>query len=146
MNILSRILGTDKALNSVISGVSKGLDKLAYTKQEKAEHALKDRAEARAMVVKWMESTQGQNLARRVIALAITSIWILQYIISMLLHLIAVWVDNYKLQESADVIGSYAENMNGAMMLILAFYFAAPHMGQIVTGALNKFGQTNKKI
>ena len=146
MNILSRILGTDKALNSVIKGVSKGLDKLAYTDQEKEEHALKDRAEARAMVVKWMESTQGQNLARRVIALAITSIWILQYIISMLLHLIAVWVDNYKLQESADVIGSYAENMNGAMMLILAFYFAAPHMGQIVTGALNKFGQTNKKI
>jgi hypothetical protein len=29
--------------------------------------------------------------------------------------------------------------MKGAVMLILAFYFATPHMGSIVQGALDKF-------
>ena len=63
------------------------------------------------------------------------------YVAVMIGSIIAVWVENTEgWHESAQIIGDYAEQMNGAMMLILAFYFAAPHMGSIVKGALDKFG------
>jgi len=93
-----------------------------------------------------MESTtKGQNIARRLLALVITGVWLTQYIASLLLDLAAVWIeDSTRITESSLVIGQRAESMNGAMMLILAFYFAAPHMGKIVDGALNKFGGAAK--
>ena len=47
--------------------------------------------------------------------------------------------------ESARVLESNADMMSGAVMLILAFYFAAPHMDKIVEGALNKFGGNKEK-
>jgi len=31
--------------------------------------------------------------------------------------------------------------MTGAVMLILSFYFAAPYMGDVVKGALDRFGK-----
>lgn len=145
MNIFSstigKIFGTDKAIASVIDNVSSGLDKLVYTNQEKADEHAKDVTEARNMIIRWMESTQGQNLARRLIALVIVFTWLLMYLSMMGLSLTGVWVESpVKFIESAKVIGNYAENMNGAVMLILAFYFAAPHMSSVVNAALNKFG------
>lgn len=119
------------------------MDSLVYTEEEKATLAAKDRSEARSMVIRWMEATQGQNLARRFIALMITVIWLIQYLVAMILGIVSVWVDDSeKLNNSATLIGEYAESMNGAMMLILAFYFAAPHMGSIIGEALTKFGKT----
>jgi len=95
--------------------------------------------------VKWMSTTKGQNIARRLLALIITSVWLLQYIASMALDLATVWVeDSIKITESSLIIGQRAESMNGAMMLILAFYFAAPHMSKIVGGALTKFGDKKR--
>jgi len=143
VNFIGKLFGTEKALNTVISSVKNGLDSLVYTEEEKATLAAKDRSEARSMVIRWMEATQGQNLARRFIALMITVIWLIQYLVAMILGIVSVWVDDSeKLNNSATLIGEYAESMNGAMMLILAFYFAAPHMGSIVGGALTKFGKT----
>ena len=48
---VGKIFGTDKAITAVISNVSKGLDALVYTDEEKAGDAAKDRSEARKMVV-----------------------------------------------------------------------------------------------
>jgi hypothetical protein len=45
-----------------------------------------------------------------------------------------------QVSQSAMAIGERADSMTGAMMLILAFYFAAPHMDKIVGAALGKFG------
>jgi hypothetical protein len=138
---VGKIFGTDKAITSVIDNVSKGLDALVYTDEEKAEDAAKDRSDARGMVIKWMESTQGQNLARRLIALCIVVVWLLQYLCGMILSVVGIWMNNpEKILASAEVIGIFAERMNGAVMLILGFYFAAPYMGSIVQGAMAKFG------
>lgn len=138
---IGKIFGTDKAITSVIDNVSKGLDALVYTDEEKAVDAAKDRSAARGMVIKWMESTQGQNLARRLIALCIVVIWLLQYLCGMILSVVGIWVSNPgKIFESAEIVGVFAERMNGAVMLILGFYFAAPYMGSIVQGAMAKFG------
>jgi len=140
MGILGKIFGTDDAINKTIDLAARGIDALVYTDEEKSVDAAKSRTEARTMIIKWMESTQGQNLARRFIALSITCVWLLQYLMAMIGSMIAVWVDNPdKWIESVKVIGDYAENMNGAMMLILAFYFAAPHMGDIAAAAMDKF-------
>jgi hypothetical protein len=140
MSFWGKIFGTDKAIEGGVNMVRDGLDALVYTDEEKAGYAAKERTEARQMVVKWMESTQGQNLARRLIALSITAVWLLMYIVSLIMSLTAVWVESpQQWIASAKVIGGYSESMNGAMMLILAFYFAAPHMGDIASAALNKF-------
>ena len=142
LGIVGKIFGSDKALSAVVDGVSNGLDKLIYTSEEKADDAAKDRASARAMVITWMESTKGQNIARRLIALAIVSVWLLQYLACMAMSVAAVWVNpdmNAALVSSARIIGTFAERMNGAVMLILGFYFAAPYMGSLVKGAMDKF-------
>ena len=137
---IGKIFGTDKAAKALIDNTSSAIDKLFYTDQEKAEDKANSASEARNMVIKWMAATSGQNLARRILALMISSVWLLQYVAMMSLSVAAVWVEqSEKLTESATVIGEYAKNMNGAMMLILAFYFSAPYMDKIASGVLNKF-------
>jgi len=145
MSFLGKLFGTDKARDSLIEGAIKGFDSLKYTHEERAADNAASITEARSMLIEWLKNTQGQNLARRIISLSVTSIWLMQYIIMQVLSVSAVWVDEPdRLMESSKVIGDYAESMNGAMMLILAFYFAAPHMGKIVDSAMNKFSGTIK--
>lgn len=140
-SVVGRIFGSDKALTSVVNGVSNGLDKLIYTNEEKAEDAAKATTEARLMIVKWMDSTKGQNLARRLIALSVVSVWLFQYLCCMFLSVAAVWMPGSdKIISSAQIIGTFAEKMNGAVMLVLGFYFAAPYMGDIAKNALHSIG------
>jgi len=138
---VGKVFGTDKAAAALVNNISNGLDKLVYTSEEKAETQAAAVTEARQMVIKWLAATSGQNLARRLLALMITIIWLLQYIFMMLMSIASVWVKNPSaFIESANVMGEYAETMKGAVMLILAFYFASPYMGEVVKAALDKFG------
>lgn len=141
MTFFGRIFGSPEAVNTVVEGVTNGLDALVYTDEEKANDAAEDRKAARGVLIQWFQNTQGQNLARRFLAFVITFTWLFQYFAVMGFNLAAVWVDApEKFMASATVVGDRADNMTGAMMLILGFYFAAPHLGQIVTGAMNRFG------
>lgn len=134
-----KLFGTDKALESVVNGVSSSLDKLVYTDEEKAEDHAKSVTEARRMVVDWMAATSGQNLARRLIALAITGVWLGMYLLSVFANMVAVFIEtDDKLVELSIIAHNSANDMGGAVMLILAFYFAAPHMGDIASAALGK--------
>lgn len=146
MSFWGKLFGTDKALNAVIDGVSNGLDKLVYTDEEKADAAAKERSEARQMVVGWMAATQGQNLARRLIALSITGVWLLDIILAQVAGAVAIFVDeSAKIEELAKFMMSGAMEMNSAVMLILAFYFAAPHMGDIAKAVTGRFTQSVNK-
>jgi hypothetical protein len=139
---LGKLFGTEKALESVVKSVSNGLDALVHTEEEKAEEAAADRSEARKMIVSWMQATQGQNLARRLIALSITGVWLFQYLVAQGIGFAAIFIDHPKnFEEAAQFMRAGAGDMNAAVMLILAFYFAAPHMGDIAKAALNKVGQ-----
>lgn len=141
LKTLGKVFGTEKALSSVVSGVRDGLDALAYTDEEKAHDAAKDREAARGMVVDWMKATQGQNLARRLIALIVTVIWVVMYATTIVLGVASIWITgDDKIVAAAKIIGERATEMNGAMMLILGFYFAAPHLGDIVSTAMSRFG------
>lgn len=134
MSLWGKIFGTDAAISGAVDAVKNGLDALVYTEEEKANDASKERSEARSMLVGWMEATQGQNLARRLISLAITGVWLLQYIIAQIASALAVfWSEAAgQLQALAALQLQSADNMSPAVMLILAFYFAAPHMSEVV--------------
>ena len=145
VSFFGRLFGTEKALEGVVNGVSKSLDALIYTDEEKANEAARDRSEARRMVVDWLAATQGQNLARRLIALAVTGVWLGMYLISVLAGMFAVFTNNSGAitAEKFDQVSALAQkaafDMNPAVMLILAFYFAAPHMGDIAKAVTSRF-------
>jgi hypothetical protein len=145
MSWIGRLFGTEKAMTAAVGAVRDGLDALVYTDEERAGDAAKDRSEARSMFIEWVRNSQGQNLARRLLAIMITVVWLGQYVLIQLLLLSSVWYDSKiiadKLKVSADVISEAAQSMNGAMMLILGFYFAAPHLGKIAERAIEKFGK-----
>ena len=147
MSFFGRLFGTEKSLNTAVEAVRDGLDALVYTDEEKAQDAAKARTEARNMVVRWMEATQGQNLARRLLALSIGLVWLGLKVLSVLLGMVAVFVDNLgavtaeKLNSVALIASQGSNDMESAVMLILAFYFAAPHMGQIANAVTNKFAK-----
>lgn len=142
MSFIGKLFGTEKALLGIVDGVTKGLDALVYTDEEKAGDAAKDRSEARAMVVQWMAATQGQNLARRLIALSITGVWLLQYIIAQAISVYLIFSDDTeRLKDVVEIMKGGAGDMNAAVMLILAFYFAAPHMGDIAKAVTRKFSK-----
>lgn len=151
MSFWGKIFGSEEALSGIVDGVTNGLDALVYTDEEKAAEASLDRSEARKMVVGWMAATQGQNLARRVISLAITGVWLLMYVFSVVCATAAIFVNNggtvtsAKINAAGNVVRDAAADMNPAVMLILAFYFAAPHMGDIAKAVTGKFtGSVNK--
>ena len=142
MGFLGRLLGSPKALGDTVKAVGDGLDRFIYTKEEKAEDAAKAVTEGRNMIIRWMETTQGQNLARRIIALSITFVWLLMFIARKALPIAGIWLGSpEKWDASAKVIGDNIEQMTGAVMLILGFYFASPYLGQITNVAMDKFGK-----
>lgn len=142
MSFWGKLFGTDEAIKSTIGAVKDGIDALVYTEEEKAVDAAKERSEARSMLVGWMEATQGQNLARRLISLAITGVWLLQYLVSQVASSVAIfWYDRaVQLNELAKLQLESANDMSPAVMLILAFYFAAPHMGDFAKAVIGRFG------
>lgn len=151
MSFWGKIFGSEKALTGIVDGVTNGIDALVYTDEEKAGDAAADRSEARKMVVGWMDATQGQNLARRLISLTITAVWLMMYLISVLVGMVAIFVNDDgvvtadKLNAVGTIAKSAAMDMNPAVMLILAFYFAAPHMGDIAKAVTGKFTNSVNK-
>jgi len=141
MGFFGKLFGTDEAIKSTIGAVKEGLDALVYTDEEKSQDAAKERSEARSMLVGWMEATQGQNLARRLISIAITGVWLVQYVIASIASSIAIfWVEKAALLNSLSKLQLESANaMSPAVMLILAFYFAAPHMGDFAKAIISGF-------
>ena len=141
MSFWGKVFGTDEAIKGAVEAVRDGLDALVYTNEEKAVDAAKERSEARSMLVGWMEATQGQNLARRLISLAITGVWLFQYIVAQIAMSIAIfWTTKAsELNALATLNMKSADDMGSAVMLILAFYFAAPHMGDFAQAIVGRF-------
>ena len=142
LDLIGRIFGAPQAVEGIVKGVTDGLDALVYTDEEKAGDAASARSEARAMVIQWMAATSGQNLARRLIALSITGVWLGMYLLSVMAQMVGVWWEakTAQLDSTARIAFEAAADMNPAVMLILAFYFAAPHMGDIASSVIKRMG------
>lgn len=142
MSFWGKVFGTDKAIEGAVDAVKSGLDKLVYTDEERADAAAAERQQARSMLVQWMEATQGQNLARRVISLAVTGVWLMQYVLAQIAMGVAVfWTERAaQLQAFAKINMDSADAMAPAAMLILGFYFAAPHLASFVEVLTTRMG------
>lgn len=141
MSFWGRLFGSDESTNKVIDHVASGMDKLFYTAEEAASDKAQSITEGRQFLIQWLSNTQGQSLARRFIAISCTMVWLVMYCVSWIMAALSPWFTNYSLRlvESSTIVADRAESMNGAMMLILGFYFAAPHLDKIVDTAMNKF-------
>lgn len=140
-----KMFGTEKAVDTMITQVSKAADALVYTKEEKAQAEAAGISEFRIMLVDWMKNTEGQNLARRFISIVVTGTWAIEHLFSAFMSTISVFMsDPEKWVTASEKLNSFADKTTGAMMLVLGFYFAAPHLGAIVTGAIDRFGGKQK--
>ena len=138
-DVIGKIFGSKDSMNSLVDSVSNGLDKLVYTNEEQADDAAQERKAARANVVEWIAASSGSRVARRFIAMVVTLLWAFSHVASLACGLVAVWSDNPGWLASQTAIAGSADTIQGAMMLVLGFYFAAPFMGDIAKGAMQKF-------
>lgn len=138
---VGKLFGTEKAVDAMITQTGSALDKLFYTQEEKSESLAADRSEFRKMLIDWMGNTQGQNISRRFIAIVVTITWVMEHVLVWILAAVSNWVsDPAAWTRASEIIDTSSEKTGGAMMLVLGFYFAAPHLGSIVTTAIDKFG------
>lgn len=112
MGLLDKLFGSDKQLDKLTTGAVNGLDKMFFTNEEKAEANQK----LSEWYLKYLEATQPQNLARRLIALIVSSLWAFLIIFGVLL---------YKLDPawSAFVFSTLNNVVNNPFMIIVGFYF-----------------------
>jgi hypothetical protein len=146
MSFLGKLFGSDAALEKVVDTASGLLDEAFYTDQEEAEDKAAARSEAQGLVIKWMEASTGSRLARRVIAFAITGTWLAMYWMTAMSAIAAIWLEDKadRLNQSGLVMDAAADVMISPVMLILGFYFAAPYMGDLAKGALQRFSSSGK--
>lgn len=140
---IGKIFGTDKAACALVNNLSTGLDKLVYTNEEKSADHHAAVTEARQTLIDWLKASNGQNLSRRLIALIVTAMWTGAKTVSVSLPIIVIWsqkIDPVKAQKTLEIVRDSSSDITSAMMLVLGFYFAAPYMGDIAKGALERFG------
>ena len=139
---IGRLFGSDKAGEKIIDNVSSGIDKMWYTSEEKAEDAAQAKREGMAVYMKWLESTSGSRLARRVIALIVTGIWAVEHIASVILGVVAVFMEGVhtvvvdgetlvvensaRFIEASDMLAEQAAENNALVGVVLLFYFGGP--------------------
>ena len=90
--VTSALFPGPAAAGQVIEGATNLIDKAFYTKQEQAEDAAKAKIQAVEHYLKWIEATSGQNRARRLIALVVTSLWAMTWVLSFFLALAIPWI------------------------------------------------------
>ena len=129
LGVLGNILGSPKAALKVLDMGRSALDAVYYTPEEKATDAretrrevAEERAEDRKLVLrhkevmlgfaaKFMESTQGHNLTRRLIALATTAIVITLTLAGLGLWLGSVWAAEPQATRMATASAGITESM-----------------------------------
>lgn len=130
---LGRLFGSPKALDAVVDSTRSALDKLVYTDEERAEDAARAVTEARSMTVEWMAQTKGQNQARRFIAVSIVVAWLLTAGATLITRICYIWFASPELAEVTTALDEFAgDMMHTGVIVILGFYFAAPHMSKVV--------------
>jgi hypothetical protein len=112
--LLGAIFGSKDTTQELVKGAVLGLDKMVFTKEERAEHS----AKLADWWLKYLAATAPQSLARRLIALIVVALWALLVLLG-----IALW----KLDPgySAFVFSTLDQIVNAPFLMIMGFYFAA---------------------
>lgn len=114
MNIFRAIFGTADNTKTLVDGAVSGIDALVFTDEEKSRAS----AQAADWFLKYLAATQPQNLARRLIALMIVSLW-------GFLALLGVALFKVDRAYSEFVFKVLAEVVMNPFLMVMGFYFAA---------------------
>lgn len=125
-NPISAIMGSPKAAAKLLDAGIRSIDALVFTKEEKAEK----QNELWQTYIKWMDSTKGQDIARRTLALLVGMPWT----VCVMTVLGLILMDSGEKQ--AQVL-TLLDDVNNPFMLVMVFYFA-PHMIASVGKAIVK--------
>ena len=91
LGFLGKMFGSSEAGEKIIDGVTAGIDKLWYTDEEKAGDAQQAKREGMAVYMKWLESTSGSRIARRLLAVGAFSIWAVEHITAVIMRVLSNW-------------------------------------------------------
>jgi len=121
MGWLASLFGGGDTTNKIVDGVMKGTDALFFTDEEKsvANQKILD------FKLEWMKATQGQNIARRIIAIIVTLMWMgigVSILAAQALHHTA--FAQFAAKYMTDVVTT-------PFMIIIGFYFAAHIVGKM---------------
>ncbi|MBT3209108.1 MAG: hypothetical protein HN704_14615 [Bacteroidetes bacterium] len=117
MSIFSKIIGSEKVMNIA----AKGIDKVFFTKQEKA-----------ANWINTLKAYEPYKIAQRLIALIVTCVYLFVWILSAILLAFSVWFETI---EAAKILAELNNNtLSLPFSLIIGFYFA----GGVAEGIINK--------
>ena len=111
--LFGAIFGSAKNTETIINGAVAGLDKLVFTKEEKAEANIK----LGEWYLKYLEATQPQNLARRFIAIIVVALW-------AVIVLVGIASNYFHAGFSEYVFNTLSSVVNPPFMIIIGFYFA----------------------
>jgi len=140
-NWLGKMFASDKVLEQGIGLLERTGDALFYTEEEKANDKNSNIRHKDKMIIDWIESSKGSNIARRFIAFLVALIWSFLFIFSWVTTQLAIFMntETERIKLMTEANEPFLTQSSGAMMLILAFYFAAPYMGDVVKSALGAF-------
>lgn len=137
MGIFASIFGSAKNTETIVNGAVSGIDKMFYTKEEKAENA----GRAAEWFLKYLEATNPQNLARRLIAMVIVGLWALL----ILIGIAAKGIETYffvvpiegQVLFSTFIFNVLTDIVMYPFLTVIGFYFAA-HVLRQWTGVKEK--------
>ena len=159
MSFFGRLFGSTKSVDNLVEHAASGLDKMFYTKEERADDDADTRREALAakkfsfqIFMEQLKATQGQNLSRRIIAQSVNFIFLAQIVSSQVFSLMAVFADRTPAAvaspagttatglssaemylAASEILWSGVGVMAGIEMVIIAFYFGSPYIDKVMT-------------
>lgn len=126
LGLLGSIFGSSRAFNKTLDNIAGTVDRFVYTDQEKAVHNQEVRAKMMDASTAYLESTKGQNLARRLIAVSVVVVWLAAVVLSAVLAALGLYTE-------AEIIHGIIAEVSTEIMVVFGFYFGA--------GALGKLGE-----
>ena len=124
--IIGAIFGSSKNTETIVNGAVAGLDKMFFTKEEKSEANQK----LSEWYLKYLEATQPQNLARRLIPIIVVALWAALILLAVGVY---PWVPTWSIR----VFYTLEDIVNTPFMIIIGFYFAA-HLARSWQGSKEK--------
>ncbi len=114
ISIVKRIFSRPKDASTIIDGAVKGLDKMFFTKEERADANQK----LSEWYLKYLAATQSQNLARRFIAMLVVGLWVLLVISGVAIRSISVEYSEYIFKVLTEIVMQ-------PFSIIIGFFFLA---------------------
>ncbi|WP_444884682.1 hypothetical protein [Microbulbifer sp. PSTR4-B] len=131
MSFWSRLWGSEKALEKGADALIKTGDALFYTAEEKAQDSDQRNAQVCEFLLQWIKSTSGQNIARRLIALSFTGVYLLLLLVVAILSVRAALADPGQGATALAAAATAAEGVLAKATETLALYFSG-HRSHIV--------------